>query len=186
MILIPVFLVFLVVPAIGEALGDFWTRFIAAFVFSVSAITDMFDGKIARKRNLITNFGKFMDPLADKMLVLSAVLGLLVYQEETRPYLIWAAVILVFRELAVTGIRLVVVENQGPVIAASWLGKVKTVTQITCCLTMMLEPAFFGWIPFFAQYRPLSYLTMAAMTVMTLWSGIDYFVQYKPYVNPKH
>lgn len=185
-ILIPVFLVFLVIAPLSNLLGDIATRLVAAAIFGLISLTDMFDGKIARKRNQITDFGKFLDPLADKMLVVSAFLALLVYQPETRPYLVWATVIVVFREFAVTGLRLLVAGKDNIVVAASKLGKLKTVTQITCILTLLLEPVFFGtWSSFFATYRPLSYLTMLAMTVMTLWSGLDYFKSFRSYLDPR-
>ncbi len=184
-VLIPVFLVFLVVPPLFNALGDTATRIISAVLFILISLTDMLDGKIARKYNLITDFGKFLDPLADKMLVFSACLGILVYCEDLRPVFVWASAIVMFRELAVTGMRLLVA-GHNIVVAASWLGKVKTTTQIVCICTILLEPVLFGsWSPFFRTYRPLSYLTMLLMTVMTLWSGINYMKTYWSYMDPQ-
>ena len=170
MILIPVFLVFLVIPPLYNALGDVWTRVISAVLFALISLTDMLDGKIARKYNLITDFGKFMDPLADKMLVFSACLGILAYCGELRPVFVWVSAIVMFRELAVTGIRLLVA-GEKIVVAASWLGKVKTVTQILAIIVILLEPVLFGGISFFAAYRPLSYLTMILMAVITCLVG---------------
>lgn len=125
--LVPVFMILLIaVP--DETL----CRVLAAIVFILTALTDMLDGKIARKRGLITNFGKFMDPLADKFMVFGALLCILYRFDYIRPVFIWAAAIVMFRELAVTSIRLVASGQEGLVIAASWLGKVKTVTQVVC------------------------------------------------------
>ena len=128
--LVPVFMIILIaVP------NDTLCRVLAALVFIVTAFTDMLDGKIARKRNLITNFGKFMDPLADKFMVFGALLAILYRFADIRPVFIWAAAIVMFRELAVTSIRLIASGQEGLVIAASWLGKVKTVTQVVCIAT---------------------------------------------------
>ena len=88
-----------------------------------------------------------------------------------------------FRELAVTGIRLLVA-GEKIVVAASWLGKVKTVTQILAIIVILLEKVLLGGIEFFAVYHPLSYLTMILMAVMTLWSGLDYMKSYWKYLDP--
>lgn len=143
----------------------------------------MLDGKIARKRNLITNFGKFMDPLADKFMVFGALLAILYRFADIRPVFIWAAAIVMFRELAVTSIRLIASGQEGLVIAASWLGKVKTVTQVVCIATVLLEPVVLPWGPF-TQWHILSYITIAAMIVMTIWSGVDYLRHYWKFVTP--
>jgi CDP-diacylglycerol--glycerol-3-phosphate 3-phosphatidyltransferase len=145
----------------------------------------MIDGKIARKYNLITDFGKFIDPLADKFLVFAALLGILTneYFATLRPIFIWAAAIVIFRELAVTSIRLVAAGKSGLVIAASWLGKIKTVTQMVCICTVLLEPVIFRGLTTVKGYPILSCVTIAAMTVMTLWSGIDYFKGYAKYLK---
>ena len=178
-ILIPVFMVFLAIPPLFHALGDTLTRVISAVLFILISLTDMLDGKIARKRGLVTDFGKFLDPLADKMLVFSACLGILVFEETVRPVFVWAAAIVMFRELAVTGLRMMVAGKSNLVVAASWLGKIKTTTQIVCVSTTLLEPVVFGsWCDFFAVYRPWTYLSIAVMTVMTVWSGANYFATY--------
>lgn len=185
-ILVPVFMVFLcgIIPGISSNVN----LIISAAVFIVASLTDMLDGKIARARGLITDFGKFMDPLADKFLVFGALLGILVNPEfeSIRSVFIWAATIVIFRELAVTSLRLVIAGKDGLVIAASWLGKVKTVTQISCICSVILEPVIFGsWCGFFAVYKPLTWVTMAAMVVMTLWSGIDYIRAYWKFIDPE-
>ncbi len=180
LVTVPIFLVLLCVPL---PIGDIWLRIITAAVFTITSLTDMLDGKIARKYNLITDFGKFMDPLADKFMVISAMLGILVKFDYIRDVFVWAAAIVIFREFAVTSMRMVAANKAGLVIAAAWLGKVKTVTQITCILTVLLEPVVFFWFAPFAEWHILSYVTTAAMIVMTLWSGIDYLKQYWPYIG---
>lgn len=180
-IMVPVFLLFLAAPL---PLSDTCIRIITAVVFALTSLTDMVDGKIARKYNLITDFGKFMDPLADKFLVFAAMLGILVRFDYLRPVFVWAAAIVIFRELAVTSIRLVAAGKSGLVIAASWLGKVKTTTQMVCIVAILLEPVILPWKAF-REYHVLSYFTIAAMTVMTLWSGIDYLKKYWKFLDPE-
>lgn len=179
--MVPVFLIFLCVPL---PLGDTALRIITAAIFAVVSLTDMIDGKIARKYNLITDFGKFMDPLADKFLVIAAMLGILAKYDDLRPVFVWAAAVVIFRELAVTSIRLVAAQKSGMVVAASWLGKIKTVTQMTCILSILLEPVILPF-PLFTENHLLSYITMAAMTIMTLWSGIDYLKTYWKFLDPQ-
>ncbi|MGN1410008.1 MAG: CDP-diacylglycerol--glycerol-3-phosphate 3-phosphatidyltransferase [Eubacteriales bacterium] len=178
-IMVPVFLFLFCVPL---PISDTALRIIIAAVFAVVSLTDMIDGKIARKYNLITDFGKFMDPLADKFLVISACLGILVKFDYLRPVFVWAAAIVIFREFAVTSLRMVAANKAGLVIAAAWLGKVKTTTQMICILCVLLEPVILPFKPF-TEWHLLSYVTIAAMTVMTLWSGIDYLIAYKPYIG---
>ena len=181
MFMVPVFLVLLCVPL---PMSDTALRILTAAVFGIVSLTDMIDGKIARKYNLITDFGKFMDPLADKFLVISAMLGILVKYEYLRSVFVWAAAIVIFREFAVTSVRMICANKSGIVIAAAWLGKVKTVTQMTCILAILLEPVILP-IPLFTEDHLLSYVTMAAMTVMTLWSGIDYLKTYWKFLDPQ-
>lgn len=138
-----------------------YANYIALGIFILASITDFVDGYIARKYNQVTDFGKFMDPLADKLLVLSAMLWFV----EVGQMPSWAVLIVVTREFAVTGLRLVAVDN-GRVIAAGWSGKVKTaVTMVALCL--MLLP-----IPQIANT-----LCMVAIVATTLYSGVEYFVQ---------
>ncbi len=179
--MVPVFLVLLCVPQIGERIGETALLIATAAVFAVTSLTDMIDGKIARKYNLITDFGKFMDPLADKFLVMAAMLGILVKFEDLRPVFVWAAAVVIFREFAVTSLRLVCAQKAGKVIAAAWLGKVKTTTQMICIVCVLLEPLI--PVPLFREQHLLSYVTMAVMTFMTLWSGIDYLRAYWPYIG---
>ena len=180
-ILVPVFMLFLCVPM---GLSDTLVRVIAAVLFALTSLTDMLDGKIARKYNMVTDFGKLMDPLADKFLVFGAMLGILVYCADLRPVFVWAAAIVMLRELAVTSLRLLAASQSGAVIAAAWLGKVKTVTQVVCILCVILEPVVLPF-PLFTQYHLLSYVTIAAMIVMTIWSGVEYFTAYGKNINMK-
>lgn len=140
---------------------------IAALVlFCFASFTDYLDGHIARKHGLVTNFGKFLDPVADKLLVISTMVALCGIG-----YLpAWAVVIVLFRELAVDGLRLVAVE-QGHVIAAGKLGKIKTITQIAMLITYQL------WVCGWEQMQPFSSLLLLAAMAMTLWSGLDYFLK---------
>ena len=160
-----------------------WISLVTAAVFGITSLTDMIDGKIARKRGLITDFGKFMDPLADKFLVIASMLGILVKYDWFRPVFVWAAAIVIFREFAVTSVRMIAANKAGVVIAAAWLGKVKTTSQIICILTVLLEPVLFWFFPPFAEWHILSYVTTAFMVFMTLWSGIDYMRKYWKYIS---
>ena len=136
---------------------------LAAFV--VASLTDWLDGYLARKYQIVTNLGKFLDPVADKLLVLSTMIALCGLGR----FPAWVCVVVLFRELMVDGLRLVAVQ-QGRVIAAGKLGKIKTTLQMLALVAVMLGEGAFGGLPL-AQA-----LTYAAV-VMTLWSGIDYFVR---------
>jgi CDP-diacylglycerol--glycerol-3-phosphate 3-phosphatidyltransferase len=134
---------------------------IAAVVFALAAMTDGLDGYIARRRNQITNVGKLMDPLADKLLVVAALISLVALDRLEA----WIAMVIIARELAVTGLRSVAVE-QGVVISASWLGKVKTALQIAAVFALIAtDPAPLG----------VDLLVYAAVAI-TLISGADYFL----------
>jgi len=165
-----------------------WGCVIPAALYGITALTDMLDGKIARKYNLVTDFGKFIDPLADKFMVLGSMFALLVrmlLDGETTLALVfvWVALLVLFRELAVTSIRLVVAGKEGLVIAASMLGKIKTVTQMVGTVLIIMEPAFAPLLGSLAAYHPISYFSMAVMAFTTVFSGIDYFKAYLPYID---
>ncbi|APB30716.1 MULTISPECIES: CDP-diacylglycerol--glycerol-3-phosphate 3-phosphatidyltransferase [Vagococcus] len=145
------------------------TQLVAAIIFAVASITDWLDGKIARKHNLVTNFGKFADPLADKMLVMTAFIVLV--GQGNAPS--WVVSIIVCRELAVTGLRLLLVED-GEVMAAAWPGKVKTATQMVAIILLLL-----GNVPFNAINLPLDQIFLYICLAATIYSGIDYFVKNK-------
>jgi len=145
------------------------SQLVAAIIFAVASITDWLDGKIARKHNLVTNFGKFADPLADKMLVMTAFIILV--GQGLAPS--WVVAIIVCRELAVTGLRLLLVED-GEVMAAAWPGKIKTATQMVAIILLLL-----GNVPFNAINLPLDQIFLYVCLAATIYSGIDYFVKNK-------
>jgi len=153
-ILIPVFLILLYL--------DFpYNRYIAMGVFIIAALTDIADGQIARSRNLVTDFGKFMDPLADKVLVFAAMLWFV--EQGVMPA--WAVLIVIVREFMVTALRLIAV-GSGRVIAAELSGKVKTVVTILCLIVMFLP---------LEQW--MIYVCVGLITVTTLFSGVEYFIK---------
>ena len=157
---------------------------IPAIVYIITGLTDMLDGKIARKYNLVTDFGKFIDPLADKFMVISSMIAILVWmilREDTTLALVFVCVVLIIllRELGVTSLRLVVAGKSGIVVAASMLGKIKTVSQMVGTVVLIVEPI----IPFFSENHILSYVMMVIMAFTTLFSGIDYLKAYMPYID---
>lgn len=163
----------------------------AALLFAAVSYTDYLDGKIARKQNLITDFGKFLDPLADKLLVIGTMLATLYKADALKPYIFWTVLIIIFRELSVTGLRLVAVSAHGEVIAANTLGKIKTVTQIISILTVLLEPLI-EWCIIrllgegnyaLSGVYPLSIITLIAAAFFTLWSGAAYVMTYRKYLK---
>lgn len=185
--LVPVILLFMLpLPAVEAFSG--WNRFIgqygfliAFFIFAVASITDYYDGKIARKQNLITNFGKFLDPIADKMLVISVLIALVQLNRLNAV----VAIIVIIREFIVTGVRLLA-SDKGVVISASNLGKAKTVTQIIAILIILAEKTLF-WI--FGAFIPMIWITrlgdlaMLVAVVMTVVSGIDYLKKNLSYLK---
>ncbi len=172
--MIPIFIVVAVVPmdwgtlhVAGTPLPV--TQLVAAIIFALASITDWLDGEIARKHNLVTNFGKFADPLADKMLVMTAFI-VLVGQGRAPS---WIVAIIICRELAVTGLRLLLVED-GEVMAAAWPGKVKTATQMLAIILLLINN-----VPFNAIHFPLATIMLYVCLIATIYSGIDYFVKNK-------
>lgn len=142
-------------------------QFVGMLIFAVASITDWLDGKIARSQGLVTNFGKFADPLADKMLVMTAFI-VLVSQGKVPA---WIAAVIVCRELAVTGLRLLLVED-GEVMAAAWPGKVKTATQMLAIIFLMINNA-----PFEALGLPVATILLYICLAFTIYSGVDYFIK---------
>ena len=138
---------------------------LALVAFMIASLTDWLDGYIARRFQIVTNFGKFLDPVADKLLVLSTMIAL----SGLGRFPAWVCVVVLFRELAVDGLRLVAVE-QGRVIAAGKLGKIKTMLQMVTLVLVLLDTSMFGDFP-------MTQIFLYAAVVMTLWSGIDYFVR---------
>ena len=184
--------VFVVVMMATDAL---WANLVGCALFGAAAFTDMLDGKIARKYNLVTDFGKFLDPLADKFMVIGALLVILykVMGDGSingifTTVFFWTVMIVIFRELAVTSIRLVVSGSSGIVVAANMLGKIKTCVQIACVVICILERAIYAALPeapAFATYLPASLVLSALMLVFTLWSGINYIASYWKYMDPE-
>ncbi len=175
-VLIPFFVFFLLTNYFE------YSKWVALIIFTVASLTDMADGKIARKKKLVTNFGKFMDPLADKILTYSA-LCLLVEDK-----LIWAVflIIILFREFAVAGIRMLAAVK-GTVIAADIFGKIKTVLQMASIILYLLDYAVLGYTPFIQQISDsfcrtvgyIAYWTFILSVIMTVISGINYIVKNK-------
>lgn len=182
MVLVPVFLIFIACSKIP------YGSFIATFIFIVASITDKLDGYIARSRNQITNFGKFMDPLADKLLVATALISLIEFNVVPA----WAAIIVIAREFAVSGLR-TIAASEGKVIAACWWGKVKTVIQILTIIILLLEVniadstyltnlvANNSFIKGFFEYVPS--VALYITVIVTVLSGFEYFVKNKNIIS---
>lgn len=169
-ILIPIFMLFMIVDfgfgnlEIGGTILSI-EHIIGAVLFIVAAATDWFDGHLARKRGLVTNMGKFLDPLADKLLV-SAALVILV---ELGSAASWIVIIIISREFAVTGLRLILAGG-GEVVAANQLGKIKTATQLVAISFLLLNNILFEAINF-----PFGTIMLYIALIFTIWSGADYF-----------
>ncbi|WP_026526520.1 CDP-diacylglycerol--glycerol-3-phosphate 3-phosphatidyltransferase [Butyrivibrio sp. VCD2006] len=159
-ILVPFFVIFLLANIFGPA--DKW---IALAIFIIASLTDLADGKIARKYNLVTDFGKFMDPLADKLLVCSAMICLI----ELGQIPSWIVVIIIAREFIISGFRLIAAEN-GRVIAASYWGKFKTTFQMFMVILMIVN------IP---QLRLITTIIMYIALALTIISLLDYIIKNK-------
>lgn len=156
-VLIPVFIVVLMSGLIAEPAS----RYIVVVIFCVASFTDYLDGHIARKYNLVTNFGKFMDPLADKLLVSAAMICMI----ELGMLPAWVVIIIISREFIITGFRLIAAEG-GLVIAASWWGKIKTVTQMAMIILMLL-----------GVNKVIGTILVVLATIFTVVSGVDYIVK---------
>ncbi|WP_025028516.1 CDP-diacylglycerol--glycerol-3-phosphate 3-phosphatidyltransferase [Caldalkalibacillus mannanilyticus] len=152
-----------------------YSEIIATIIFIIAASTDGLDGYIARKRKIVTNLGKFLDPLADKLLITAALISLV----ERGSVEAWMAIIIISREFAVTGLRLVA-SADGQVISASKLGKTKTIVQIVAICVVMLKN-----FPFFLLAIPFDIIAMWFAVIITIYSGIDYFVKNKNVIQFK-
>ena len=157
----------IMVPFFIAAYMEKWF-FVAFAVFIVASLTDMLDGKIARARNLVTNFGKIMDPLADKILVYSALC--LFVENGTIPG--WTLIIILAREFVVSGMR-TVAASEGIVIAAAMSGKIKTVLQMVAVIILIIAV---GPVP---QLKTIGMLVFWASLVMTVYSGTEYVLKNK-------
>ena len=169
-LLIPVFMLFMLVDF---GMGDITIagtemmleHLIGALIFIIASVTDWLDGYIARKNGLVTNMGKFLDPLADKLLVSAAFIILV----ELSAAPSWIVIIIISREFAVTGLRLILAGG-GEVVAANQLGKIKTVAQIIAISSLLLNNIFFSSIGV-----PFGLIMLYIALIFTIWSGIDYF-----------
>ncbi|MBG9979819.1 CDP-diacylglycerol--glycerol-3-phosphate 3-phosphatidyltransferase [Facklamia sp. DSM 111018] len=141
-------------------------HFIAGLIFAIASITDYLDGYLARKYHLVTAFGIFADPMADKLLVLAALIMLV----EMGEIAAWMAIIIISRELLVTGLRVLLARHDGKVLAAAWPGKIKTFTQMFAILFFFWNDMAFTWLPF-----SLAELLMFICLIFTLYSGVEYF-----------
>ena len=163
-LLIPVFMLIVIfggnasVKVAGTTV--YWKLVIAAIVFAVASATDWFDGHIARSRNLVTNFGKFADPLADKMLTMTAFIMLISLNLAPA----WVIAIIVCRELAVTGLRLILAENKGQVMAAAMPGKIKTTFQMLSIIFLLI-----------GDFYHIGTILLYIALIFTIYSGWDYF-----------
>ncbi|MBO5908091.1 MAG: CDP-diacylglycerol--glycerol-3-phosphate 3-phosphatidyltransferase [Clostridia bacterium] len=180
--LIRVLLVPLFVAALLFMTGcGVWGMIVPALLYIITGLTDMLDGKIARKYNLVTDFGKFIDPLADKFMVLASMISILVWmilrgERVCALVFVWVVLVILLRELGVTSLRLVVAGKSGIVVAASMLGKIKTVSQMVGTVVLILEPLV--W-----QGRVVSYVFMGIMAFTTVFSGLDYLKAYLPHID---
>lgn len=171
MIWIPVFMLVLALPldwgtlqVAGAVLPV--THLVAAIIFIVASLTDLADGKIARKYKLVTNFGKFADPLADKLLVMTALIFFVQFGWVPA----WMVAIIVIRELAITGLRTLIVENNGKVLAAAMPGKIKTASQMVAISFFLLHDIVFAMFNI-----PFAMIMIWIALLATIYSGIDYF-----------
>lgn len=202
LIMVPIFMVVMLLPAFADFsdVTDMILTVVGAFLFIAASITDMLDGKIARRDGLVTDFGKFLDPLADKFMVIGALLCIFFNSSMSgnkvmSTVFFFSLVVVFFRELAVTSIRLVASSSGGVVIAANMLGKIKTVTQIVAICSALLEPVLIriigmligeGSIPeVVLNYPPLTLVSTVVMIYFTIHSGINYIIGAWKYLDPE-
>ena len=172
MLMVPVFMAAFYLP------WAYW-YWPAAILFVAAFATDMLDGHLARSRNMVTNFGKFMDPIADKLLTMAALV-MLTARGNLSPIV---AVIILAREFVVSGLRLVAA-GSGRVIAAGWLGKAKTMLQFIMLLLFLLEPVLRALAGAGGAQVVLTIVTLLTVLI-TLWSGVDYIWSNRQFINPR-
>ena len=185
--MVPVFIVVMMLPA--SVLSATVSGIVGVVLFVIASLTDMLDGKIARRYGLVTDFGKLMDPLADKFMVIGALTAI-VYRatDATRFLFVIVLLVVVFRELAVTSLRRVASSWGGKVVAANMIGKFKTVCQIVFLVVAILEPIVYGYVSLPDMWEtnvPLSYVFGGLTVILTVWSGINYFVGLWQYLDPE-
>lgn len=179
-ILVPFCVFFIAYPILGEIVSPI----VALVIFCVTSLTDMLDGKIARKYNLVTDFGKFLDPVADKLLIIGSYSAILfAHRTETlfASFAFWALFIIFFRELAVTSMRAIVIGKVD--VAANWMGKVKTVSQMACVIVVLIEPLVCKLFSI-NTHSIASIVLLVFSAFMALISGINYFIAYWPHLKP--
>lgn len=175
-ILVPILVIIPFFNIQGEFLNIPISMCIMNFIFIIASITDKLDGYIARSRNQVTTFGKFLDPIADKILVLAAMLILV----EMNRLPAWIPIVVLFREFVVSGYRLVAVEKGGEVIAASIWGKLKTVTQMIAIILAFMDTSYYGAIftktltGYNFVINLLVTILMTISVIATIFSGYDY------------
>lgn len=178
-ILVPIMVIIAYIPIESAFLGISTNMWLMNFIFIIASITDSLDGKIARKRNLITTFGKFLDPLADKILVVSVMLILV--EKNMLPAII--PIITIIREFAVSGYRLIAVQSKGKVIAANIWGKAKTVTQMIAIISAFINinntnifgefiKGTLGGLPLYINI--ITTVAFVLATIATIFSGYEY------------
>ena len=175
-ILVPVMVIISLMNIPGNTLGIPMNMFIMGVIFIIASITDKLDGWIARSKNQITTFGKFLDPIADKILVLTAMIIFV----EAGKLPGWIPIIVIFREFVVSGYRLIAVEKKGEVVAANIWGKLKTVTQMVALIIMFIDNNYYGavfskqleGIPFVLNL--LTTILMTVSVIATIFSGYEY------------
>lgn len=192
-VLVPVTLLFMLPINIFGWQPQGWNSFInsngmlvAAGVFILASLTDAADGKIARKYNLITDLGKFLDSLADKILVISIMLGFIALGRLSA----WAVMVIILREFAVSGLRMIAA-SKGEVIAAKMIGKIKTVTQMIALIYLMFEPllmkitgsGFDGYPLRICAVTVIGDVLFGICVIMTIVSGVDYLIKGKQYLK---
>ncbi len=180
-IMIPIFVAVIFITAIP------YRFLIAAAIFAIASLTDLLDGKIARKRGLVTDFGKLLDPLADKVFVTAALFCIICVTEDPtwRMLLTIATIIIVAREFLVTSLRLLVA-SRGVVIPAAYMGKVKTTLQMIAIICILLETQFACELRGLMCFEHwIGYITLAAAVVATIISGWQYVAAYGSYLDPR-
>ena len=186
-ILVPIMVIIPYLNIQGKFLGIPITFLIIDLIFIIASITDKLDGSIARSRNLVTTFGKFLDPIADKILVLTALMLLVDFGKIP----VWIPVIVLFREFIVSGYRLIASQNGGKVIAASVWGKLKTVTQMIAIILAYIDIGIFfecfkgGLSGVRLVINFLATIMMLISVVATIFSGVDYLKGSKDLLKDK-
>lgn len=180
---IPFFMMAFFYRAPGASLGSDWGKIVATVIFIAAAITDYYDGYLARRYQEVTTFGKFIDPIADKLLVSTALIAMVEYRDISCTTA-WVAIIIIAREFAVTGLRLICAE-QGQVIDASGAGKLKTTAQLTAIITalcflsiriLLLSYSQHSYLELLMQYYAVTIQSLMIIAALaTIYSGYDYF-----------